>query len=268
MKLLLTFLFSLSLVVIYSQDEVSGVVFSGGMYTMRKTPKGEAFNPNKDTIKSDFKFIVNTTGKFIFLQTLDGMTKEKIPFKELKVKDMTSESTKSLGFIQKNLFTMFFPYVEPSEELKPTFLSWDYNSLTDQIIVKVSTSSSKESVSYDLYIDQTQYLNWEKEIVFQRVYKIDQYQPELKGEVGKVVPDKGQIILSDTAVTVKTNKIQNSFTYNYIYKGDSGQAYMSRRMIFAFPKKFSIKDKWFTIMMDQNKDTKKWETIHMLRQVK
>lgn len=148
------------------------------------------------------------------------------------------------------MFSINFPY-EKTEEVRVYFVSINYTSFGGGIIVKVSAKNAEKSVSYELFVEQSQYLNWDKQLVFQKEIAVDKYLLEKNGKEGAEVDTTGKIILSDTAVVVESPKFKDSNAYDFIYTSDEGaKAYMSSSFIGAFPKDFSIKDKWFQIMLD------------------
>lgn len=250
----------------FAQGDVSGLVYKGSEYI--KTSDGKS-----DTIKSNFQFILNVTSNFLFIKKVDGFSEDKIPFKELKVKDRLADaaagkSLKSLGFNQSRMYTVTFPY-DQEGELKPTFISWTYNALSKFIEVKISAKKGSDLINYTLMVERSQYLNWDKGIVFEKKIPVDKYVLELKGKETENETTSGFVILSDTAVTFQTKQLNESYPYQMVYKGKEGiVGYMSRAFIVGFPKPFSISDKYYQIMLDRNQETGDWERIIMFREKK
>lgn len=92
---MLSSLFSITAFIIsFSQDEVSSFVYKGSKYVYQITDLKDGSRGARDTVKSDFNFIVNTRDSFLFFKKVVGLSPNKTPYKELNIKDMTSESTK------------------------------------------------------------------------------------------------------------------------------------------------------------------------------
>lgn len=266
MKKLGLFVYLFCFIFIHAEDDISGLVLSGSEYINDKDGK-------PDTVKSDFQFIVNTTSNFLFIKNVGNIYDGKIPFKNLKIKSLlddpkTSQSMRKSGYTQSRLFTLSCPF-EKEEGVFPSFISWSYNSLSKMVEVKVMVREGSANKIFTLLVEKSRYLNWDKGIIFEKKFAIDKYLLEIEGDEKKNESTEGFIILSDTAVTVESKQIKESFPYEMIFLGKEGLVgYMARSFIIGFPNPYSLKDKYFQVMLDRNRETGDWERIIMFREKK
>ena len=192
-KLLLQIPILLFGILLYAQEETSGMVSYGGTYLYKQSRKVDEngrsvsdFNSENDTLKTNFVIALNTSENFLTIKNVDDLPMSFIKFDSLEVEDVygqfkefeLTDQFDQKGLTQLNTYKVHAPYnFTPNANgdiIIPSFINFVYDPLTDEISLKIIFTVNGNNFNYTFIINEVQRLNFSLPKLYKKVINLDQ----------------------------------------------------------------------------------------------